>query len=336
MARRSSDGSSEILISDWLHQPLSCHFLEDGVYVDRRNAREAEYIASLVADCFAKQSDLSIGIIAFSEAQQSEIERALDERASVDEDFAIRYEQELQREENGQFAGLLVKNLENIQGDERDVILLSVCYGPNPQGKVSMNFGPINREGGEKRLNVAFSRAKRNMAVICSMQPSQITNDYNTGPNCLKQYLRYAQQMSSSCIDQAEATLRQLVRVRAPIDEGRVAFSPVVKEISESLRRRGYEVDHSVGQSHFRVDIAVYREGDERYRLGILVDSVAAYRDSDAWEREFMRPQLLRDFGWRSSMSLRKIGWRIQTQNSRGFSQLARNRPQYRLRILSS
>ncbi len=136
-------------------------------------------------------------MIAFSEAQQSEIERALENLAGKDEEFRKRYEAELTRERMDNSLGLLVKNLENIQGDERDIILLSVCYGPNPQGKVSMNFGPINRNGGEKRLNVAFSRAKQHMAVVTSMKSTQITNDYNLGPQCLKQYLRYVDCMAA-------------------------------------------------------------------------------------------------------------------------------------------
>jgi len=97
---------------------------------------------------------------------------------------------------DGQFVGLLVKNLENIQGDERDVIILSVFYGYGPNGKMLMNFGPINKSGGERRLNVAFSRAKHHMAVVSSIQFTDITNEYNDGANCLKNYLRYAEAVS--------------------------------------------------------------------------------------------------------------------------------------------
>ena len=279
-------------------RPLDFHFLQDGCYEERRNRKEAEHIAELVARWLAKESGESLGIIAFSEAQQAEIERALDERASNDEDFRTRYEYELQREENGQFVGLLVKNLENIQGDERDVILLSVCYGPNRLGKISMNFGPINRDGGEKRLNVAFSRAKKNMIVVSSMKHTSITNDYNLGPNCLKQYLRYVECMSNADTQGAELALHQLSRWRGQHDSDSVPNDPVTSEITEALRARGFCVDNQVGQSHFRIDVAVYRESDDRYRLGIIVDTASSYRQSDPWERDLMRPRLLRDFGW--------------------------------------
>ena len=139
--------------------------MANGVYENRRNAAEAEYIAQLVRSLLGKTAGPSIGIIAFSEAQQGEILDALTRLAEDDEAFGDRLEAEFEREDDGQFTGLLVKNLENIQGDERDIIILSVCYGRGPTGKMLMNFGPINQTGGEKRLNVAFSRAKQHMAV---------------------------------------------------------------------------------------------------------------------------------------------------------------------------
>ena len=85
-------------------------------------------------------------------------------------DFAARLEAEYVREEDDQFCGLFVKNLENVQGDERDIILLSICYGPDANGRMLMNFGPINQRGGEKRLNVIFTRARHHMAVVSSIR----------------------------------------------------------------------------------------------------------------------------------------------------------------------
>ena len=102
--------------------------------------------------------------------RRREIDSALNRLASKDEEFREQLDAEREREVDGQFVGLLVKNLENIQGDERDVIVLSICYGRGPNGKMLMNFGPINQSGGEKRLNVAFSRAKQFMAVVSSIR----------------------------------------------------------------------------------------------------------------------------------------------------------------------
>ncbi|MCA9108244.1 MAG: hypothetical protein KDA83_22765, partial [Planctomycetales bacterium] len=173
-------------------RPISFHLLRHGVYDKRRNRAEAEYIAEMVRQVLTNSPQHTIGIVAFSEAQQDEIEQALTRLAADDKPFGEALEQAYEREDDGQFVGLLVKNLENIQGDERDIIILSVCYGRPPTGKMRMNFGPINKSGGEKRLNVAFSRAKQYIAVVSSIESTEITNDYNDGANCLKSYLRYA------------------------------------------------------------------------------------------------------------------------------------------------
>jgi predicted DNA-binding WGR domain protein len=282
-----------------LSRPLSFHLLKDGIYDQRRNSKEADYIADLVADLLKRGAGLSIGVIAFSEAQQSEIEASLNRLAQDDDEFRALYESELEREVDGQFVGLLVKNLENIQGDERDVIILSICYGPGPIGKMIMNFGPINKNGGEKRLNVAFSRAKQYMAVVSSIQHAAITNDYNDGANCLKTYLRYSEAMSRGDVESGRRVLAGISRwhnsdsVASSQDEDQVC-----RQLAADLREQGYVVEARVGQSHFRIDLAVRRADDAEYRLGILVDTVAQYECSDALERDMMRPRLLKIFGW--------------------------------------
>ena len=139
---------------------------------------------------------MTIGIVAFSEAQQTEIEHQLEQLAHTDADFAARYEEELVREDDDQVVGLFVKNLENVQGDERDIILMSVCYGPDRDGRMVMNFGPINQDGGEKRLNVIFSRARVHMAIVSSIDADAITNTYNDGANTLRRFLEYAAAVS--------------------------------------------------------------------------------------------------------------------------------------------
>ena len=298
-----------------LHQSaVSFHFMGSGIYENRRNRVEAEQIAEqvrhILCDPFPDISRLppkpTVGVIAFSQAQQSEIESALARLAESDEQFAHRLEEEAVREENGQFVGLLVKNLENIQGDERDVILLSVCYGPDQQGRMRMNFGPINKSGGEKRLNVAFSRAKHHMSIISSIRHSAITNDYNTGAATLRDYLRYADAISGGRSQEAADILRRLqstsVRTESEYDE---TPSPLKQKLSEALKQRGWVVNHDVGQSRFRIDLAISKPGDSRYRLGILLDDTT-YRRSDLFERDVQRPMLLEAFGWSVTMLLAK------------------------------
>ena len=208
---------------------------------------------------------------------------------------------------DGQFVGLLVKNLENIQGDERDLVILSVCYGPGSNGRMLMNFGPINKSGGEKRLNVAFSRAKKHMAVVSSIQYSAITNDYNDGAACLKNYLRYAESLSKGDAEGARRVLSGISRWRElHNNDARDDHDYVSHQLAAALRKRGYVVDHNVGHSHFRVDLAIRRNEDNNYSLGILIDAPAKYEHTDALEREMMRPRLLRSFGWRLAHVLAK------------------------------
>ncbi len=295
--------------AELLNRAVSFHFIEHGVYQNRRNRAEAEYIAELVRELLQVESHPTIGIVAFSEAQQGEIESALQRLAEEDRDFRDRLEAEWEREEEGQFAGLLVKNLENIQGDERDVIVMSVCYAPDAAGKMRMNFGPINQSGGEKRLNVAFSRAKRHMALVSSIRSSAITNDYNDGANCLKNYLQYAECSSVGDGETAGRILRSLSLSHQDADAIRTQRNAVVDQLAEAFRQRGYVVDRGIGQSQFRCDLALRRDGDETYRLGILVDTAEYYRQTDLLERDLMKPNLLRAFGWRAAVVLSRDWW---------------------------
>jgi predicted DNA-binding WGR domain protein len=289
-----------------LARSISFHFLENGVYEDRINPNEAAYIAQLVRGILSRETTRSIGIVAFSEAQQTEIENALGRLAEEDRAFAARLEPERAREENGVFCGLFVKNLENVQGDERDIIIMSVCYGHDAGGRMLMNFGPINQRGGEKRLNVIFSRAKHHMALVSSIRYHNITNDYNDGANSLKNFLRYAEAVSKGDAATARRVLENLNplsrKALAPLSKGDV----VVERLAEALRERGYAVDINVGQSKFRCDLAVRGDSDGFYQLGILVDTDGHYANPNLLDRYLMQPSILRAFGWRFALVLTK------------------------------
>jgi hypothetical protein len=288
-----------------LERPVSFHFLEKGIYEQRRNTVEADYIAQMVRGLLARDGRPSIGIIAFSEAQQGEIEQALSRLARDDSEFRARLEAEWEREDDSQFVGLLVKNLENIQGDERDIVILSVCYGHAPNGKMLMNFGPINQNGGERRLNVAFSRAKKHMALISSIRDHAITNDYNDGARALKNYLRYAQALSSGDLPAASRVLRE-INSSESTRERPATTHIVIDRLATRLRERGYVVDRNIGQSGLRYDLAVRRPDDRQYRLGILVDTEDYYQNADLMDRDVLRPRLMRSFGWKVMLVLTK------------------------------
>lgn len=284
--------------SDLLDRAVSFHAIEGSPYINRGNAGEAHYIAQLVRELLARNAGKSIGIVAFSVAQQSQIEAALEALGASDSEFSARLEAETTREEDDQFVGMFVKNLENVQGDERDIIILSICYGPGSNGRMFMNFGPINQRGGEKRLNVIFSRARHHMAVVSSIRHDAITNDNNTGAAALKHFLRYAEHLSSGRARAAQQVLQGLnVLTRTALATGDTQDA-VVMQLAAALRSRGHEVDEQVGQSRFRCDLAVRETGRPHYSLGILIDTAAHYANRDVFERFVSRPRILEAFGW--------------------------------------
>lgn len=289
-----------------LERSISFHFMERGIYEQRRNPCEAAYIAGLVRGLLQRRTGLSIGIVAFSEAQQSEIEDALDSLAKNDAEFAHRLESEYTREENDQFCGLFVKNLENVQGDERDIIILSICYGYDAHRRMLMNFGPINQRGGEKRLNVIFSRSKHHMAVVSSIRHGDITNDYNDGANSLKNFLLYAEAVSRGDhrgVRRILENLNPLARLETPPE---LRPDAVVDTLADALRERGYVVDTHAGQSKFRFDLAVRKTAASFYQLGILVDTEGHYANPNLLERYLIQPAILRTFGWSVTLVLTK------------------------------
>ncbi len=277
-----------------LERALSFHLLPEAVYEKRRNPAEARYIAELVRELLAREDHPTLGIVAFSEAQQSEIEAAIDELGEDDPEFRRRHEEELERMVDGEAAGLFVKNLENVQGDERDVIILTICYGPDARGKMRMNFGPINKMGGEKRLNVIFSRAKRHMAVVSSIRHERITNEWNTGARTLKAYLRYAEACSRGDDAEADAVIRGLSG-REGGGEAR-APHPVASRLAAVLAEKGFEVALGIGSGEFFVDLAV-RDGD-RWASAVLVDAPHQSPSPGPMSHYHARPAVLSAFGW--------------------------------------
>jgi predicted DNA-binding WGR domain protein len=285
------------LVDSLFDRSISFHLLTNSVYEKRSNHAEATYIAQLVKELLRRETKESIGIVAFSQEQQHAIEAALEVLAGEDAAFAQQLEEAYNRTENDQFVGLIIKNLENIQGDERDIILISVCYGPDARGRMIMNFGPVNKKGGERRLNVLFSRARMHMAVVSSIRHEQITNEYNEGAGYLRRFLHYAELVSEGRMGTARAILDGLVDVRGQ----RAVQAPTVValQLKEQLEARGYEVSGPVGQSAFKCSLAVKRtRGDEDYRLAILIDDEAHYRNENLIEQYYQRPAILRSFGW--------------------------------------
>ncbi|MEL7728511.1 AAA domain-containing protein [Citromicrobium bathyomarinum] len=280
-------------------RPISMHTVSDGVYLDRANQPEARLIAAMVRELLLRGDGKSIGIVAFSEAQQSCIETALEQLANEDKAFGARLEDEFNREDDGQFDGLFVKNLENVQGDERDIIILSVCYAPNATGKMSMNFGPINQRGGEKRLNVIFSRARHHMAVVSTIEPEAITNTHNDGAMALRTFLAFARaraigdaELGRSALASINPNARTIFAAAPPAD-------PLRSAIAQELAMRGHDVAEYVGGASFRCDLAIVAQDKADFALGILIDGGTLDSARRIYERFVFKPAILRAFGWK-------------------------------------
>ncbi|MGA0599560.1 AAA domain-containing protein [Caulobacter sp. KR2-114] len=291
------EAAARLGVDNLLSRALSFHAVQDGVYLSRANAPEARYIARLVRELLARETGMSVGVVAFSEAQQGEIEAALDALAAEDPAFSARLEAEYVREDEGHFNGLFVKNLENVQGDERDVIILSVCYAPGPDGRMLMNFGPINQRGGEKRLNVIFSRAKQRMALVSTIRAEAITNTHNDGAAAFKAFLQFAEASARGEAEQSQAVLAGLNPGARRAFAAAPPADPLRTALAAALRARGHDVREHVGRSQFRCDLAIAGPGG--FMLAILLDPPATAEPlAPPRERYVFRPDILRRFGW--------------------------------------
>lgn len=282
-----------------LKDSISFHYLTNSVYEARSNVYEAKYIAYLVKQLLDQNIKESIGIVAFSQEQQGVIEEAITNLATSDKQFDELLEKAFNRKDEGQYTGLFIKNLENVQGDERDIIIMSVCYGHDSNKKMLMNFGPINKKGGEKRLNVIFSRAKKHMAIVSSIRHHHITNDYNEGANYFKRFLHYAEMVSIGNMSFARTILDSLITTKKRTQSQSEIHSITTSQIKKALEARDYIVDERIGQSSFKCSLGIKKSiEDKHYIMGILIDNEDHYNNDDLVEQYFQRPSILRSFGW--------------------------------------
>ncbi len=245
----------------------------------RTNPKEAEKVADAIINHALNNPKLSLGVVAFSTAQMQAIQNALEVKRRKNpevESFFRSHPTE----------PLFIKNLENVQGDERDVIFISIGYGRTEDGKVPMSFGPLNNEGGERRLNVLITRAKSRCEVFTNITAS----DMNPGPNAkfgiraLKSFLYYAQH------GKFESDKEEIITKPQPFEE----------IIAQSLRDNGYIVREKVGSAGFYIDLAIVdNDNPGRYILGICCDGKSYETAKSARDRDRLRTIVLEGMGWK-------------------------------------
>ena len=260
---------------------LQFHLVPDGVFDSGgtgTNRVEAQEVARAVLEHARRQPGLSLGVAAFSVRQQQaildEVERLRREHPET-EDFFNGHPNE----------PFFVKNLENVQGDERDVVFLSIGYGRDANGTLAMRFGPLGNMGGERRLNVLISRAKRRCEVFTSLTAEDIDLDRASGRGVrsLKAFLQFARTGRLPVTEQERAT----------------ADLPLEDAIRTGLMKEGYDVHSRVGVAGFFIDLAIVdREQSGRYLVGLECDGESYGASRSARDRDRLRQAVLEDHGW--------------------------------------
>lgn len=262
------------------------HYLPDATYDrggSRRNQKEAEVVAKAVIEHVQKNPHLSLGVAAFSIAQQQAIQDELERLRRNNPEYDIQI---TGFDKNHQHEPLFVKNLETVQGDERDVVFISVGYGKDEKGYLSMNFGPLNKEGGERRLNVLITRARTRCEVFSSICYSDIRMDESppAGIAALRTFLHYA----------------ETGEMDVPAPTGKEPMSDFEEAVIHFLKEQGYQIVPQVGSAGFYIDIGVIDPNHpERFALGIECDGAQYHSSKTARDRDRLRQQILEERGWR-------------------------------------
>jgi len=267
---------------------VSFHFVENGVYEKggaRTNPAEAK---ALVADLIGHLKDPSfvaakrtIGVVTFNAEQQKLIEDLLDAERRKDPALDPFFAEDA-------LEPVMVKNLENVQGDERDLIYFSITYGPDRSGTVSMNFGPMNKSGGGRRLNVAVTRARHALKVFSTLHPDQIdlSRTQAEGVRDLKHFMEFAGRGPRAL---GEAVMGSVGGYESPFE----------RMVAEALAARGWRVHPQIGVSRFRIDLGIVDpDAPGRFLAGIECDGATYHRAATARDRDKLREQVLRGLGW--------------------------------------
>ena len=254
--------------------------VDGAVYATSLNPREAEAIVEAVRAHATRSPERSLMVVTMNQPQR-ELVDTLVQNAEKDDPVLAAFRQR----HEGTLEPFAVKNLENVQGDERDAIFVGVTYGPNERGTLAQNFGPINAMGGERRLNVLFTRAKFRLDVFCSFDPTmlRISESSPRGLCVLRDYLRFAREKN---LETGRFTARE-------------PGSDFEVEVSRALRAHGYEVHPQVGVAGYYLDLAVVdanRPG--RYILGIECDGATYHSARSARDRDRLRQEVLQKLGW--------------------------------------
>lgn len=254
-----------------------------GIYGNSINTIEATAIVKQAIDILKNSPDESIGLVAMNSKQRDEIERQFTEQLENDPTLQALYDVKSKTDP------VFIKNLENVQGDERDVILISMTYGPeNIGGRTYQRFGPINSSGGWRRLNVLFTRAKKRMHIFSSMNSNDVlvSNESSKGIQSLHAFLRYC--------ETGKLGTQGILTNKTPDSDFEIS-------VIQALEKHGYRCEPQVGVNGFFIDIAVRNPqvGSEgQFLMGIECDGATYHSSKSARDRDRLRQEILENLGW--------------------------------------
>lgn len=284
---------------EWIH-------CDGGIWENRSNIIEACKVVDVLYGILQDTRDKkipTIGIITFNDQQRNIILDEIENRQKKDPDFNELYKQVIAPASGKKDDEIFVRNIENVQGDERDVIIFSVGYAKDNEGKFRLQFGTLNQDGGENRLNVAVTRASEKIIVVSSIDPIDlrgVEDSKNPGPKRLKDFLMYAQAVSNSDGKQVEQILESLSSAMNKTQQQIKYFDSEFEElVHDRLESLGYTVETQVGYSNYRIDLAIVHPNDpSRYILGIECDGAMFHSAKSVRERDVIRQQFLERRGW--------------------------------------
>ena len=278
----------------------------DSVYEKQTNRGEALKIAEILQKLWSLPAEQrpTVGVVSFNLKQSDLIEEILEDLARDNPEFKEAFEQESTRKDDGEDVGFFVKNLENVQGDERDIIIFSTTFGKDKSGSFRRNFGKLGQFGGERRLNVAITRAKRKVILVSSI-PVEKISDYLSGSGSpsiprdfVQAYLDYASKISDANFDAAQRALLRLplTHDRHQTTNAAQESDAVLSDIAAFIRNLGYAavVRPALEEDAFSIDIAIEDPVTGLFAIGIECDSPEHRLLSTAIHRDIWRPAVLR------------------------------------------
>jgi primosomal replication protein N'' len=275
----------------------------DGIYEDQTNRSEAERVADVLKDIWSSSASIppTVGVVTFNRKQADLIDDVLEDRAEADPSFRLSLTRERDRIEGGEDMGFFVKNVENVQGDERDVIIFSSTFGRNAQGTFRRSFGVLGQTGGERRLNVAVTRAKKKVVLVTSMPIPMISDMLTTRRQAssprdfLQAYFEYARTLSEGDLDAAATLLTRLM----PEQRRSSSFARDVEDgleaaVAAEIRALGWNPTAVQDEGAFGLDFAIEDPRTGLYGIGIECDAPRHRLLETARAREMWRPAVLK------------------------------------------